>query len=154
MKQTIQDLHLGQSATYQIKVQGRLREGWSDWFDEMTVNIEQIPGGPTITTLKGVVQDQAALHGLLNRIRDLSIPLVSVQLINNYSMKGESKMETVQNKVQDTVRLVLKAVAVGMSVASVILGFLGQVDVSTQVTLLGIGLFALALVALQNEDKE
>jgi len=63
-------------------------------------------------------------------------------------------MEEVQNKVQNTVRLVLKAVAVGMSVASVILGFLGQVDVSTQVTLLGIGLFALALVALQNEDKE
>ena len=55
-------------------------------------------------------------------------------------------------KAQNIVRLVLKAVAVGMSVASVVLGFLGTVDVTTQVNLLGIGLFALALVALQKED--
>ncbi len=61
-------------------------------------------------------------------------------------------MEETQNKVQNTVHLVLKAVAVGMSVASVVLGFLGTVDVATQVNLLGIGLFALALVALQNEE--
>jgi hypothetical protein len=156
----MQGLTLGQSAKYQIKVQGRLREGWSDWFDDMIVNIEQIPGGPTITTLSGIVQDQAALHGLLNRIRDLSIPLLSVQLIDPTIIrkeflimkKGILKMKETQNKVQNTVRLVLKAVAVGMSVASVILGFLGEVDVGTQVTLLGIGLFALALVALQNED--
>ncbi len=82
MKQTIEGLHLGQSAKYQIKVQGRLTEGWSDWFDDMTVDIEQIASGPTITILTGIVQDQAALHGLLNRIRDLSIPLLSVQLVN------------------------------------------------------------------------
>ena len=89
MKQTIEGLRLGQSAKYQLKVQGRLREGWSDWFDDMTVNIEQIAGGPTITTLTGIVQDQAALHGLLNRIRDLSIPLLSVQLINPPITKKE-----------------------------------------------------------------
>jgi hypothetical protein len=89
VEQTIEGLRLGQSAKYRIKVQGRFREGWSDWFHDMTINIEQIPGGPTITTLSGIVQDQAALHGLLNRIRDLSIPLLSVQLINPPIIKKE-----------------------------------------------------------------
>ncbi len=88
MKQT-QGLRLSQSAKYQIKIQGRLSEGWSDWFDDMTINIEQIAAGPTITTLTGIVQDQAALHGLLNRIRDLSIPLLSVQLIKPTIIKKE-----------------------------------------------------------------
>jgi hypothetical protein len=48
----------------------------------MTVQIEPIEAGPTITILTGLVHDQAALHGVLNRIRDLSIPLLSVQLID------------------------------------------------------------------------
>jgi len=61
-------------------------------------------------------------------------------------------MQQTQNKRQNIVRLILKAVAVGMSVASVTLGFLGAVDLTTQVNLLGIGLFALALAALQTED--
>ena len=51
------------------------------------------------------------------------------------------------------INLVLKAVAVGMSVASIVLGFLPDAaDTDTQLTLLGIGLFALALAALQKED--
>ena len=55
--------------------------------------------------------------------------------------------------VQSTANLVLKAVALGMAVVSVVLGILGAVDVSAQVTLLGIGLFALALLALRNEAQ-
>ena len=51
--------------------------------------------------------------------------------------------------MQSTINLILKAVAVGMSVATIVLGALGSVAVSTQVSLLGIGLFALALVALR-----
>jgi len=82
MEPTITSLNQAQSAKYQIKVQGRLKKGWSDWFNELTVTVEQNAGKPTITTLTGVVQDQAALHGLLNRIRDLSIPLLSVNLID------------------------------------------------------------------------
>lgn len=51
------------------------------------------------------------------------------------------------------INLVLKAVALGMGVASIVLGFLPQAaDISTQVTLLSIGLFALAVAALQKED--
>lgn len=54
--------------------------------------------------------------------------------------------------VQSTINLILKAVAVGMSVATVVLGFLGTVDAGAQANLLGIGLFALALVALRKEE--
>jgi hypothetical protein len=57
-------------------------------------------------------------------------------------------------KVQNIVSLVLKAVAVGMSVVSIVLGFLPDVaDIDTHVTLLGIGLFALAVAALQKEEQ-
>jgi hypothetical protein len=56
-------------------------------------------------------------------------------------------------KVQNIVNLVLKAVSVGMSVASIVMGFLPDVaDVDTHVTLLGIGLFALSVAALQKEE--
>ena len=54
--------------------------------------------------------------------------------------------------VQNIISLVLKAVALGMGVVSMVLGILGVAEVSTQVTLLSIGLFALALAALQKED--
>jgi hypothetical protein len=89
MEPAITNLNQAQSAKYQIKVQGRLRKGWSDWFDDLTITFEQNTGKPTITTLTGIVQDQAALHGLLNRIRDLSIPLLSVQLIDPPILKKE-----------------------------------------------------------------
>jgi hypothetical protein len=89
MKQKIKGLHQGQTAKYQIKVQSRLKEGWSDWFNDMTINYEQNAGGLTITILTGVVQDQAGLHGLLNRIRDLNIPLLSVQLIHPSILQKE-----------------------------------------------------------------
>lgn len=56
--------------------------------------------------------------------------------------------------VQSTINLVLKAVAVGMSIAAVVLGILGTGDVNTQVNLLGIGLFALSLAALQKEETK
>jgi hypothetical protein len=63
---------------YRIEVQGRLDESWTSWFDDMT-----------ITTLSGVVADQAALHGLLARIRDLGLPLLSVQRLGQESGSEE-----------------------------------------------------------------
>jgi hypothetical protein len=62
--------------------------------------------------------------------------------------KGVKKVEDVSR----IINLVLKAVALAMGVVSLILGILGVADVSTQVTLLSIGLFTLALAALQKED--
>ena len=60
---------------YQIKVKGRLDMRWTAWFNDMTITTE--PNG--ITLITGPVADQAALHGILNRIRDLAIPLLSVK---------------------------------------------------------------------------
>jgi hypothetical protein len=67
-----------QPAVYEIKVKGRL-EGdiWSHWFDGMTVT----PGEKGETVLTGLVVDQAALYGLLARLRDLALPLLSVNLV-------------------------------------------------------------------------
>jgi hypothetical protein len=59
---------------YRIRVQGHLRPEWSDWFDGMTITWEA--NGETALT--GPVADQAALHGLLVRVRDLGLVLVSV----------------------------------------------------------------------------
>ena len=59
---------------YQIILQGHLSSQWSDWFDGFTIMLDQ--RGQTI--LVGPVIDQAALHGVLKKIRDLGIPLISV----------------------------------------------------------------------------
>jgi hypothetical protein len=61
---------------YQIKVQGELPENWSDWFNGMTITVENESDGPPVTTLTGTV-DQSALHGILAKIRDLNLKLVS-----------------------------------------------------------------------------
>ncbi len=62
---------------YQIKVEGHLNPTWSAWFEEMTLT-HDIDGS---TTLAGTVIDQAGLHGVLIKIRDLSLTLISVQRI-------------------------------------------------------------------------
>lgn len=59
---------------YALSVKGHLRPEWSEWFDGLTVTCE--PDGNT--TLSGLVVDQAALHGLLTRIRDLGLTLIAV----------------------------------------------------------------------------
>jgi len=63
-----------QPVIYQIRIKGYLDSEWSDWFEGMIVTLE----GDDITCLTGPVIDQAALHGLLRKIRDLGIPLISV----------------------------------------------------------------------------
>ena len=60
-------------ARYEIRVEGVLGEEWSAWFDGLQVASE---GGETV--ISGVITDQPALHGLLNRVRDLGICLISV----------------------------------------------------------------------------
>ena len=58
---------------YQIRVKGHLGPQWTDWFGGMTITLED--NGDTLLT--GPVVDQAALHGLLKRVRDLGVPLIS-----------------------------------------------------------------------------
>jgi hypothetical protein len=59
---------------YQIRVKGALDQRWSAWFDGLQISGE--PGG--VTVIAGEVADQAALHGLLAKVRDLGLPLLSV----------------------------------------------------------------------------
>ncbi len=61
-------------ARYEIRLEGRLEPRWSAWFD----GLELTAGADGTTVLRGPVADQAALHGLLQRLRDLGIPLISV----------------------------------------------------------------------------
>ena len=60
---------------YEIRVKGVLDSRWSAWFDGMRVTNDE----PGETTLTGPVADQAALHGLLAKVRDLNLPLLSVR---------------------------------------------------------------------------
>ncbi len=59
---------------YEIRVEGHLGDSWSPWFEGMTIRHEE--GGETVLT--GALVDQTALHGVLIKIRDLGLPLVTV----------------------------------------------------------------------------
>jgi len=62
---------------YRIKVKGNLDKKWSDWFDGFTITLQ----ANDETLLAGPVADQAALHGLLAKIRDLGLPLLSIKRV-------------------------------------------------------------------------
>jgi hypothetical protein len=66
-------------AIYEIRVQGRLDQRWSSWFDGLTISYE----GDDITVLRGSVVDEAALHGVLIKVRDLALPLLAVSRVQN-----------------------------------------------------------------------
>ena len=77
MRKTCRRLSMHYAATYQIKVQGHLDEHWSKWFDGLAVTYDKQDN----TLLTGQVCDQVALHGLLKKVRDLGLPLISVNLV-------------------------------------------------------------------------
>ena len=62
------------SGRYEIRVKGHLEPRWAVWFDGMTLTNE----ADGTTSIRGPVIDQAALHGVLNRLRDTGLPLISV----------------------------------------------------------------------------
>jgi hypothetical protein len=70
---------------YAIRVEGLLDDHWSQWLEGMTITHEE--GG--ITRLEGPVIDQAALHGLLNKLRDLRLPIVTVQRLGTGTEQGK-----------------------------------------------------------------
>ena len=68
-----------QPMVYQIRIKGHLSHQWTDWFEGLTITLEE--DGDTLLT--GPVIDQAALHGLLKKVRDLGMPLVSVSPVES-----------------------------------------------------------------------
>jgi len=81
-----------QTMIYQIRLKGHLSSQWTDWFEDLTITLEK--DGDTL--LAGPVIDQAALHGLLKKVRDLGLPLVSVNQVqidetHPYGSKKEKK---------------------------------------------------------------
>lgn len=64
-----------EAAFYEIRVQGLLDKSWSAWLGGLEVTA--LDGGETL--LAGLVRDQSALHGLLNKIRDLGLPLLGIE---------------------------------------------------------------------------
>jgi hypothetical protein len=71
---------------YEIRVQGRLEARWAAWFDGLTVT----PDDDGTTVLHGDVVDQPALHGLLQKLRDVGLPLVSLTQIPSDSPDATS----------------------------------------------------------------
>ena len=63
--------------TYRFRVRGHLDDHWSEWFDGLVIHLQE--DGTTV--LVGPVVDQAALHGVIIRIRDLGLPLLSVSRV-------------------------------------------------------------------------
>jgi len=68
-----------QTVIYQIRIKGLLSCEWTDWFEGLTITLEE--DGDTLLT--GPVIDQAALHGLLKKVRDLGMPLISVSPVES-----------------------------------------------------------------------
>jgi hypothetical protein len=64
----------GYAMVYQVRIKGHLDPQWTNWFESLTITLE----GNGDTLLTGPVVDQAALHGLLKKVRDLGLPLISV----------------------------------------------------------------------------
>jgi hypothetical protein len=91
-----------QPPIYQIRLKGQLGSQWADWFEGLAVTLEQ--DGNTLLT--GPVTDQAALHGLLKRVRDLGMPLISVIQVplnenhHNHLQEGDQTMNAISSTAE------------------------------------------------------
>jgi hypothetical protein len=74
----------GQPMVYQIRIKGHLGGQWTDWFEGLTITLED----NSETLLTGPVVDQAALFGLLRKVRDLGMPLLSINQVNSGQADG------------------------------------------------------------------
>ena len=79
-KQTFDEKH-NQQQCYEIRLKGHLDDRWAEWFEGLTITLEE--EGDTLLT--GPIIDQAALHGLLKKVRALGLPLVSVSPLEHGS---------------------------------------------------------------------
>ncbi len=76
---------------YQIRIKGHLGPRWTDWFEGLAITLEE--NGETLLT--GPVVDQAALYGLLRKVRDLGLPLISVTRVEYGQRDGPDAKQQV-----------------------------------------------------------
>jgi len=67
---------------YEIKVKGHIGEAWSSWFEDMAIATGFDEDGTPVTAFTGPIVDQATLHDVLARVRDIHLPLISVCPVN------------------------------------------------------------------------
>lgn len=85
-----------QPLCYAIRLRGHLDARWADWFDGLHITLEE--DGDTLLT--GPIMDQAALHGLLKKVRDLGLPLISVEPIPGRISDDSMKVLNLDKKEQ------------------------------------------------------
>lgn len=83
----------GRSATYQVRVRGRLGQRWLHWFDDFEIAVETGDDGTPVTTLTGTAVDQADLRGTLNTLWDLNLILLSVNQLTSLPPASEAGTE-------------------------------------------------------------
>ncbi len=71
---------------YQIKVQGNIDSSWSGWFDGLDISLSSGGDGSCVTTMTGLVGDQAALRGILNHLWDLNLTVLSLNPVETYGI--------------------------------------------------------------------
>ena len=81
--QTRNPIPFDRPVAYQISVQGRIDPNWSDLLDGMTMNVTKGEGKLSVTTLEGVLSDQAALAGVLNMLFELHLPILYVKCLDS-----------------------------------------------------------------------
>jgi len=78
-----------ESTVYKIRIKGQLDSQWADWFEGLTITLDD--NGDTLLT--GPIVDQAALHGLLKRVRDSGMTLISVCPVSSHEDRSNSSKE-------------------------------------------------------------
>jgi hypothetical protein len=83
---------------YQIRIKGHLGADWTDWFDGLDITLQD--NGDTLLT--GPVIDQAVLHGLLRKVRDLGLPLLAVNLVDPNQANGPENFQPLKRRFYST----------------------------------------------------
>jgi hypothetical protein len=90
-------------SVYRIELQGSLDEDWSDWFAGMSVAVERADDGSPVTCLTGMVADQSALRGLLSKIWDMGLTLLSVVRVeSDRQIRTEPERESTRSSLVES----------------------------------------------------